>query len=82
MKKQDWASVIMIAGFSVLMAYLIAGAVIGKPSDMSASVPTMEAISGEIVEPSREIFNSEAINPTVEVYTDATGQQPASTLEF
>lgn len=75
MKKQDWATVILIAGFSVLVAYLIANLVIGSPKDMSARVPTMEEISGEVVDPSKEIFNGQAINPTVEVFTDALGQE-------
>ncbi len=67
MKRSDIAAIILIAGVSVIVAYFVASAVVGQPSGLSEKVPTIEPISAEIVEPSKEIFNEEAINPTVEV---------------
>lgn len=67
MKKSEIATVIFVAGMSVIVAYFIADAVIGKPSSKSESVPTIKEITAAITEPDKTIFNSNAINPTVEV---------------
>ena len=67
MKKQDIASVILIAVISMLIAFVCANAVIGDPKDEVVKVPTIEKISGGIAEPNPEIFNARAINPTVPI---------------
>ncbi len=67
MKKSDIAALILIASLSMLTAYFIANAVIGKPNSESVKVKTVEKISGDVAEPDPGVFNKEAINPTVEV---------------
>lgn len=67
MKNSDIAAIILIASISVIGAYFVADAVIGKPSNQSVKVRTAEAISAEVQQPDGEIFNKDAINPTVEV---------------
>jgi hypothetical protein len=67
MKKSDIAMIILIASMSVLIAYFVAKAVIGDVQNESVKVKTTEAITTEIVQPDTTVFNSNAINPTVEV---------------
>lgn len=67
MKNSDKAGIVLIASLSILVAYFVAGAVIGNPSNESTKVKTVEPISSEVVKPDSSIFNPDAINPTVEV---------------
>jgi hypothetical protein len=67
MKKTDIAMIVLIASMSVLIAYFVAKAVIGDTQNESTTVKTADPISTEITEPETSVFNSEAINPTVEV---------------
>jgi hypothetical protein len=67
MKRTDLAALIFIASLSVLVAYFVASAVIGKPSAESVKVKTIAPISSTIDQPDPSIFNKDAINPTVEV---------------
>lgn len=67
MKNSDIAVLILIASISVLVAYFVAGAIIGKPSHEIVRVKTIAPISADIQKPDPSIFNKDAINPTVEV---------------
>lgn len=67
MKKSDIAMIILIASISVLIAYFVAKAVLGDVRNESVKVKTTERISTDITKPDTTIFNSSAINPTVEV---------------
>ncbi|HJP81150.1 MAG TPA: hypothetical protein VJ841_02020 [Candidatus Saccharimonadales bacterium] len=77
MKKTDIAMIIFIAAISVLIAYFVANAVIGSPSKESVKVKTAEAITSDVQKPDPAIFNTNAINPTVEVIigTQSQGSQ-------
>lgn len=67
MKQSDIATVVLIAAVSVSGAYFVANAVVGKPSSTTVTVKTAVPISAEVQEPDKNIFNKDAINPTVEV---------------
>lgn len=68
MKKTDIAMIILIASVSVVASYFVAKSTpIGQTSNKPVKVQTIERISAEVQEPSPEIFNSNAINPSVEV---------------
>lgn len=67
MKKSDIAMIILIASISVLVAYFVAKAVIGDVQDQSVKVKTAEPITSEVAEPDKRVFNTDAVNPTVEV---------------
>jgi hypothetical protein len=67
MKKSDIAMIILIASVSVLIAYFVAKAVIGDTKNKSVTVKTAEPITTDIVKPDPSVFNSNAINPTVQV---------------
>jgi mannitol-specific phosphotransferase system IIBC component len=78
MKKSDIAMIILIASISVLIAYFVAKAVLGDVQNESVKVKTAEPITSEVVEPDKTVFNTNAINPTVEVIIGNDGQ-PAET---
>lgn len=67
MKKTDIAMIILIASVSVMTSYFVGKAVLGDVQKESVKVKTAERISSDIVKPDPAIFNSDAINPTVEV---------------
>lgn len=67
MKKSDIAMIILIASLSMLVAYFAAKAVLGDPNTESVTVKTVDAISSDVTEPDAQVFNDDAINPTVEI---------------
>jgi len=81
MKKSDIAMIILIASISVLIAYFIAKAVIGDVQNESVQVKTTDPITTEVVEPDTSVFNSDAINPTVEVIIGGEGNSEGNQNE-
>ncbi len=67
MKKSDIAMIVFIAGISMLSAFFIADNIpMLKVSNKGVEVDSVEKISDKVEEPDTDLFNSEAINPTVE----------------
>jgi hypothetical protein len=67
MKKSDIAMIILIASVSVMISYFVAKALIGDTANDSVTVKTADEISTDVEKPDSSIFNSKAINPTVQV---------------
>ena len=67
MKKSDIAMIILIAAVSMMIAYFAAQAILGNVQNESVQVKTIDRITTEVEEPDSSVFNSNAINPTVEV---------------
>lgn len=67
MKKSDIAMIILIAAVSMMLAYFGAQSILGNVQNESVQVKTIDRISTEVTEPDPSVFNSNAINPTVEV---------------
>lgn len=74
MKKTDLAMIILIAAVSVLVAFFGTNAILGDAASEEQKVPTIEEISSTIQDPDPAIFNSDAINPAVEVQITPKGQ--------
>jgi hypothetical protein cdiviTM7_02684 len=68
MKQSDIFSIIIIATVGTLATYLGINSLLGDPNLRSEKIKTIEPISAELKEPDSELFNPDAINPTVEVY--------------
>ena len=78
MKKTDIAMIILIASASIGIAYAAVSAIPGlKQSDKPAQVKTIDRYTAELEEPDEQVFNKDAINPTVDV---TIGGTPASGL--
>lgn len=67
MKKTDIAMIILIASMSILVSYFVTKSIMGDSNNKPVIVKTAAPISDNIESPSKEIFNKDAINPTVEV---------------
>lgn len=67
MKKSDIFSIILVASVGMFAAFLVGNAIFGDPNMEKTSFKIVEPISSEIIQPDPELFNREAINPTVEV---------------
>ena len=81
MKKTDIAMIILIASVSILGAYFIAASLpIFRDANKPVNVKVATPISETVTEPDSKLFNSEAINPTVEVIIGSGGSDsPATT---
>ncbi len=67
MKKTDIAMIILVISVSLLAAYFVMSAVLGKFDELTAEVQEITPIGATVVEPNPKIFNRDAINPTVQV---------------
>ncbi len=67
MKKSDVAMIVLIASISVVIAFFIAQSIFGSIDESTATVKTIDKIESSVAEPSSDICNKSAINPTVEV---------------
>lgn len=80
MKKSDIAMIILIASISMVVAYFVVKSIpVFQSTSQPKQVSTFTEISGDVAEPDPNVFNAEAINPTVEVFiggnTDQSNQQ-------
>lgn len=72
MKKSDIAMIILIASTSVIVAFFVARMIFGDVYSGNAKVKTIDKIDDSITKPSSDIFNSNAINPSVQVQINQT----------
>lgn len=69
MKQSDIFTLILIAGIGTLAAFFLCNAIMGDPDLATASFKALSSvIDDDLAAPDPEVFNSNAINPTVEVY--------------
>ena len=71
MKKTDLSMIFFIAVVSIVASFFIAKSIVGDVYKGTATVKTIDKIDAVIVEPSSEIFNENAINPSVQVEIDS-----------
>lgn len=81
MKNTDFAMIILIASVSVGVAFGVVSAIPGlKQSDKPVHVKTIEKYTSDLATPDPNVFNKDAINPTVDVTIgDTTGAAQQST---
>jgi len=79
MKKSDIAMIFLIASVSVLIAFFVGKSLFGDVYSGSAKVKTIDKIDSSIIEPSKDIFNKNAINPAVQVQINGTGSGSSTT---
>ncbi len=68
MKKSDLITIVIVSVIGVFVSSLVVNAVLGNPSEAYVSYKTIEVADPGLSEPDPEVFNSDAINPTIEVY--------------
>jgi len=74
MKKTDIAMILLIAIVSIVVAFFVTRSIFGGSATEAVKVDTMEKITSQVTEPDPAIFNSNAINPAVEVQITNKGQ--------
>lgn len=82
MKRTEIAMIILVASLSMLLTFTVAQSLLGQQINRTAKVEKAQAISKDLVQPSKRTFNSEAINPTVEVCVESNqsdGDEDTST---
>ncbi|MCD1275961.1 MAG: hypothetical protein LP071_03175 [Candidatus Nanogingivalaceae bacterium] len=79
MKRSDIAMIVLIAGLSMLLAFAVGSSIPAlKAPRVGTSVDTIEKMNSDVKEPNSEVFNSNAINPTVETIIGSSGSSDAS----
>lgn len=68
MRQSDIFTIVIIATVGTLASYFAVNSFLGDPNMQSVMVKTVEPISPNLIDPDSELFNPDAINPTVEVY--------------
>lgn len=68
MKQSDIFTIIAVALVGIIASTLIFNLIIGNPDEKYVSFKVVEVIEPELESPNAEVFNPDAINPTVEVY--------------
>jgi hypothetical protein len=77
MKKNEIALIILIVSVAMAATYFTVGAFIPTPGKVPVKVEVAETIAPTVVEPSKTVFNKDAINPTVKVSIgNQSNQQP------
>lgn len=68
MRQSDIFTVIIVAVVGTVVATILCNLILGDPNDKSVVFKTVTVVEASLAQPDPEVFNSEAINPTVEVY--------------
>lgn len=69
MKQSDIFTLILVAGIGTLAAFFVCQTLLGDPNQATTKFRTVNrVVSSDLVAPDPEVFNSTAINPTIEVY--------------
>ena len=82
MKQSDIFTVIAVALVGIIVSALLFNMILGNPDEKSVSFKTVEVVMAELDNPDPEVFNPEAINPTVEVFVgDCVDQDQNGVLD-
>jgi hypothetical protein len=79
MKKTDIAALVLIAITSVLIAFFVGRSIFGQSYVGNTKVKVIDSINSSIAEPDSNIFNSNAINPAIQVQIDENGAKTSTT---
>jgi len=68
MKQSDFFTVALVALIGAAISAFLMSMMLGDPNTKSVSFKKIDVIDSGLVQPDPEVFNPDAINPTVEVY--------------
>ena len=68
MKKSDMISITLTAMIGVFASWFLVNLFMGNPDEAKATYKDIEVVQPDLAEPNADVFNSDAINPTIEVY--------------
>lgn len=67
MKRNDLIAVILVATIGVVVAMMVTNIMMGDPDLHTESFKVVKVVNNKLDVPDPEVFNNDAINPTVEV---------------
>ena len=77
MKQKDIAIIIAVAGFSTVVAFIVANLVLATPKNQQAQVKVLDSISSTFPAADTKYYNTSAIDPTQTVQIgNTTNTQP------
>lgn len=68
MKSSDIITIVLMSILGSVVAFFVVNALLGDLDEKSVTFDVPVPVTTELADPDPEIFNLEAINPTVEVY--------------
>ena len=68
MKRSDIFTVTFVASVGILLTFIASSFLLGDPDAKYLKHKTIGKITADLTSPDPEVFNVDAINPTVEVY--------------
>lgn len=68
MKKSDIITIILVAMIGTFASGFLVNLLMGNPDEAKVSYKNIEVVDPSLAEPDAEVFNADAINPTIEVY--------------
>ncbi len=68
MKQSDIFTVIIVATVGTIVAAILCNMLLGDPNDKSVTFNRVAVVESSLAIPDPEVFNPDAVNPTVEVY--------------
>ncbi len=71
MKRTEIAMIVLISSLSMFATFTIAQKFLANSVKRTVTIEQAKPISKEIAKPSKRIFNSDAINPTIEVCVES-----------
>ncbi len=81
MKQSDIFTVLIVATVGTIAAAILCNMILGDPNEKSVTFNTVSVVSSSLALPDEEVFNPDAVNPTVEVYVgDCIDQDQDGTL--
>jgi hypothetical protein len=79
MKQKDIAIIIAVAGFSTVVAFILANVLLATPKNQQAPVKVLDSISSTFPAANNKYYNTSSIDPTQTVQIgDTTNSQPFS----
>ncbi|MGO3702248.1 MAG: hypothetical protein ACTJG2_03650 [Candidatus Saccharimonadales bacterium] len=78
MKRTEIAMIILIASVAATITFFAVNSLLGGKIKQTATIEQTEVIDREVAQPTKRVFNSKSINPTVEVYVREQGADPVS----
>lgn len=77
MKKSDYALLALIVSLTLVISFLVVKAIFGEAQNNTTTVEKAAPISANITKPDPNVFNHDAINPTVVIQIgNPANQQP------
>lgn len=68
MKRADVFTIIAVTLVGIIVSVSLMNLLVGDPNQKSVTFKSVEVVEASLAQPDPEVFNPDAVNPTVEVY--------------